>query len=400
MSAGGDAGGAPAGAPFPRVLVVAGEASGDMHAADFVRALRARVGDVRVAGMGGSALRAAGLEPLVGDVADTAMVGVFEGWGGLRKLWRAYRTLAAVLRRERPALCVLVDFPEFNLRLARVARRAGVPVLYYIGPQVWAWRRGRVRTIARRVDRLALVLPFEPDWYAGRGVQAEFVGHPLLDRVARHRTREDALRAAGLDPARPTLVLLPGSRRAEIDNMLPVFLDAVERLTAREPALQTVLVRAHTVAPEQVAAYLQQSALSVQVVERDGYEVVGAADVALVKSGTATLECALLECPMVIAYRVSPLTAAIGRLLVRGVDHIGLPNIVAGRPVVPELFQGEATGERLADAAWALLADPARRADVRTALRTVRERLGRGGAAERAAALAAEMLGRGGGGTA
>jgi lipid-A-disaccharide synthase len=342
--------------------------------------------------MGGSALRAAGLEPLVGDVADTAMVGVFEGWGGLRKLWRAYRTLARFLRLERPDLCVLIDFPEFNLRLARVARRAGVPVLYDIGPQVWAWRRGRVRTIARRVDRLALVLPFEPQWYAGRGVTAEFVGHPLLDRVQRIVDRDTALRAAGLDPARRTLVLLPGSRRAEIGNMLPPFLEAAARLRAREAALQTVLLRAHTIPEEQLRPYLEQADVAVRIVDRDPYDLIAAADLALVKSGTATLECALLGCPMVIAYRLSPLSAAIGRLLVRGVDHIGLPNIVAGRAVVPELIQGEVTGARLAEVGWPLLADPARRQEVAAGLREVRERLGSGGAAERAAALAAEML--------
>ena len=378
-----------------RVLLVAGEASGDLHGADFVRALRAQLPDVRVAGMGGEALRAAGLEPLVGDVGDTAMVGVFEGWGGLRKLWRAYRTLAAALRTERPDLCVLIDFPEFNLRLARVARRHGVPVLYYIGPQVWAWRRGRVRTIGRRVDKLALVLPFEPAWYAGRGVAAEFVGHPLLDRVPGRVDRVTALRAAGLDPERRTLLLLPGSRRAEIANMLPVFLEAAALLAARDPGLQVTLLRAHTIAQEQLQPYLDASPVALTVVERDPYDLIAAADLALVKSGTATLECALLGCPMVIAYRLSPLTAALGRLLVRGVDHIGLPNIVAGRSIVPELIQGEVTGARLADAAWPLLADPARRNEVLAGLREVRTRLGSGGAAERAAALAAGMM-RGG----
>ncbi|HWP65335.1 MAG TPA: lipid-A-disaccharide synthase [Candidatus Limnocylindria bacterium] len=375
-----------------RVLLVAGEASGDLHGADLVAALRARLPDVRVAGMGGQALRAAGLEPLVPDVGDTAMVGVFEGWGGLRKLWRAYRTLARVLRDERPDLCVLIDFPEFNLRLAKVARRVGTPVLYYIGPQVWAWRRGRVRTIARRVDQLALVLPFEPAWYAGRGVAAEFVGHPLLDRVERRADRDTALRAAGLDPARRTLVLLPGSRRAEIANMLPPFLDAAARLVARDPGLAVALVRAHTVGEEQLRPHLDTSPVPVHVIDHHAYDVIGAADVALVKSGTATLECALLGCPMVIAYRLSPVTAALGRLLVRGVDHIGLPNIVAGRSVVPELIQGEVSGARLADAAWPLLADPARRAEVRAGLREVRERLGGGGAAARAAVLAERLL--------
>jgi lipid-A-disaccharide synthase len=187
-------------------------------------------------------------------------------------------------------------------------------------------------------------------------------------------------------------VLLPGSRRAEIGNMLPQFLDAAARLQARDPALQTVLVRAHTIPEGQLRPYLARQNIAVRVVEQNPYDVIAAADLALVKSGTATLECALLGCPMVIAYRLSPLTAAIGRLLVRGVDHIGLPNIVVGRAVVPELIQGEVTGARLAEVAWPLLVDPSRRQEVVSGLRDVRERLGSGGAAERAAVMAAEMM--------
>lgn len=385
-----------AGSATPRVLLVAGEASGDLHGADFVRALRARIGPVRVSGMGGAALRDAGMEMIVSDVADTAMVGTFEGWGGLRKLWQAYRTLARVLRAERPELCVLIDFPDFNVRLARVAHRAGVPVLYYIGPQVWAWRRGRVRTIARRVDRLALVFPFEPELYRGRGLAAEFVGHPLLDRVRRTVDREGALRAVGLDPTRRTILLLPGSRRAEIANLLPVFLEAARSLVARDPALQVAVLRAHTITAEQLAPHLEAGGVPVRIVDERPYDVIAAADVALVKSGTSTLECALLECPMVIAYRVSSVTAAVGRLLVRGVRHIGLPNIVAGRAVVPELFQGEVTAAALAEAARRLLDDAVYRQAVVAGLREVRTRLGSGGAAERAAALAAEMIAAGG----
>jgi lipid-A-disaccharide synthase len=249
-----------------------------------------------------------------------------------------------------------------------------------------------VRTIARRVDRLALVLPFEPAWYTGRGVAAEFVGHPLLDRVRPTADRAPALRAAGRDPARRPRVLLPGSRRAEIAYMLPPFLDATARLCAREPTLQVALLRAHTIPEEQLRPLLRQATVPVRVVDHDRYDLLAAADLALVKSGTATLECALVACPMVIAYRLTPLTAAIGRLMVRGVDHIGLPNIVAGRTIVPELIQGEVTGARLADEAWPLLTDAARREAVIAGLREVRARLGSGGAAERAAALAAEMM--------
>src|SRR6266571_516205 len=211
-----------------RLLLVAGEASGDLHGADLVRALRASVPDLEVFGVGGERLREAGMET-VADVGQVATMGL-KATGRLRALWHAYRTLARRLRGDPPDLCVLIDFPEFNLRLARVAKRAGVPVLYYIGPQVWAWRRGRVRKIARRVDRLAVVFPFEPALYTPRLAKVEFVGHPLLDRVRVTRGRAETLAAHGLDPARRTVLLLPGSRLSEIDYLLPPLLDAVRRL--------------------------------------------------------------------------------------------------------------------------------------------------------------------------
>src|SRR5436190_10617544 len=233
-----------------RVLLVAGEASGDLHGADLLAALRARMPEVTVFGIGGERLRQAGMET-VADAGDVATVGVTEVVGRLRALVRAYRRLVRALRADPPDLCVLIDFPEFNLRLARAAKRAGVPVLYYIGPQVWAWRRGRVRKIARRVDRLAVVFPFEPALYAGRLPGVEFVGHPLLDRVAAGRAREATLRAHGLDPARRTVLLLPGSRPSEIDYLLPPLLDAV-RLIGRDAQCQFALAVAHTLSADEV----------------------------------------------------------------------------------------------------------------------------------------------------
>jgi lipid-A-disaccharide synthase len=372
-----------------RVLLVAGEASGDLHGADLVRALRADVPDLEVFGVGGERLREAGMET-VADVGEVATVGL-KATGRLRALWQAYRALTRRLREDPPDLCVLIDFPEFNLRLAAVAKRAGVPVLYYIGPQVWAWRRGRVRKIARRVDRLAVVFPFEPALYAPRLPAVEFVGHPLLDRVRVTRGREETLRLHGLDPARRTVLLLPGSRLSEIDYLLPPLLDAV-RLLGQYETLQFPLVLAHTLPAEEVRQRVRAAGLRVTVVEGDNYNLIAAADLALVSSGTATLECALLERPMVIVYRLGPVSYGLGRLLVRGVSSIGMPNIVAGREVVPELLQRQVTGPRIAAAARALLEDPARYAATVEGLRDVRRRLGRGGAAGRAAAIAVEML--------
>src|SRR5581483_1567807 len=390
MTDGGASACAVAARPF-RVLLVAGEASGDLHGADLIAALRLDLPGLEVFGMGGERLREAGMTT-VADAGDVATVGVTEAIGRLRALWRAYRTLVRRLREDPPDLCVLIDFPEFNLRLARLAKRAGVPVLYYIGPQVWAWRRGRVRKIARRVDRLAVVFPFEPPLYAARLPGVEFVGHPLLDRALQTRSRDETLRAHGLDPRRRTVLLLPGSRPSEIRSVLPAILDAVRRLGAAGD-VQFPLALAHTLSAADVEAEIRAAGVDVRVVSGDTYNLIAAADVALVTSGTATLECALLECPMVIVYRVSPLTAAVARLLVRGVRHIGMPNIVAGHEVVPELLQGQVTGPAIAAAAADILASPARRAAIVEDLREVRRRLGRGGAAGRAATIAVEMLG-------
>jgi len=375
----------------PRVLMVAGEASGDLHGADVLTALRRRVPGVRASGLGGDRLREAGLVTIA-DARDVATVGFTEAAGRLRALAGAYRGLTRSLREERPDLCILIDFPEFNLRLARRAKRAGVPVLYYIGPQVWAWRRRRVRKIARRVDRLAVVFPFEPPLYDAHLPGVEYVGHPLLDRVQVTRDRARTLDAHGLDPGRRTVALLPGSRPKEIAYLLPRLLDAT-RILARGGTLQFALALAHTLTREHVESHVRDAGVDVAIVEGDTYNLVAASDLALVTSGTATLECALLECPMVIVYRLAPLTYALARLLVRGVRHIGMPNIVAGREIVPELIQGGATGPAIAAAGRAILDDAARRAEIVAGLREVRTRLGRGGAAERAAGIAAEMLG-------
>jgi len=394
MRASGQATRSPGPTPRRRVLMVAGEASGDLHGADLLRALHERLPDVEVVGIGGEHCRAAGMRALA-DASETGTVGLVEGARALGTLVRSYRALARMLRDDPPDLCVLIDFPEFNLRLARLAKRAGVPVLYYIAPQVWAWRRGRVRKIARRVDRLAVVFPFEPGLYAARLPGVEFVGHPLLDRVAVTRGREETLRAHGLDPVRRLVVLLPGSRTKEIDYILPSMVGAVARLAADHPDLQFALALAHTLSEQHVAPRLAAAGVPIPVVRDDMHNLVAAAELALVASGTATLECALLEKPMVIVYRLSRVTFALARLLVRGVDHVGMPNIVAGRAVVPELLQRDATGARIAAEARAILDDPARRATMIGELREVRRRLGRGGAARRAAAIAAEMMGAG-----
>ena len=369
----------------PRVLLVAGEASGDLHGSDLVVALKRQASQVEVFGVGGPALRAAGMQTLVDSEAIAGM-GLIEARDKVGALIRTYRQLKQILQTNPPDLLVLIDFPEFNLRLAKVAKRVGVPVFYYISPQVWAWRKRRVYTIAKRVDRLAAVFPFEPAFYASHGCTVDFVGHPLVDRVHPTRSREDTLRQHGLDPQRRTIALLPGSRSQEVRLLLEPMLGAVALLGN---AYQFVLAAAETLKAEDLHERVKQT--PVQVIQGDTYNLVHAADLVLVASGTATLETALLERPMVIMYRLAPLTYALARVLVR-VPFIGMPNLIAERRVVPELIQNEVTPARIAAEATRLLTDAQAYSVAQEGLREVRQRLGGGGAAERAASLVVEML--------
>lgn len=373
-----------------RVLVSAGDASGDAHAADLVRALAARLPGTRFVGLGGPALEAAGVEIRV-PLREVAVGGLVEVLGHVPRVLAAWRTLEDAAREAPTDLAVLVDAPDLNLPLARRLRRAGVPILYYVAPQVWAWRRGRIRKIARRVDRLAVIFPFEVDVFAGLGASVQFVGHPLVDRMTASRATLDrvgARAALGLDPERPLLLLLPGSRRNEVRGMLPLHLAAAAALRRRVPDLAVALALAPTVAPADVADAL--GGLDVSVVERRGYEAMTAADVALAKPGTATLELCLLGTPFVVAGRAHPLSAAVMRRLVK-LPSWTLPNLLAGGPIVPEFLQEQARPERIADALAALLDGPARALQLQR-LASVARRLGGGGAAQRAAALAEEMI--------
>lgn len=379
----------PVDAPTPprRILLVAGEASGDAHGADLVRALTTDAPGLDVFGVGGPALRAAGMRILV-ETEHVAGMALFEAADKLGAIVRTYRRLSRLLRRDPPDLVVLIDFPEFNLRLAKVAKRAHVPVFYFVSPQVWAWRRRRVHTIAKRVDQLAAVFPFEPDFYAAHGCAAEFVGHPLVDRVRPSRPRDETRRRYGLAADRKTVALLPGSRSQEVRALLGPMLRAAAELG---DTYQFVLAAAPTLDAAELRAQIADAPVSFRVVENDTYDVVHAADLALVASGTATLEAALLERPMVIVYRLAPLTYALARLFVR-VPFIGMPNLIAGRQVVPELVQGDVTPARIAAEARQLLTDARAYSVARHGLREVRGKLGAPGAAARAARMILDLL--------
>ena len=373
--------------PEPSILLSAGEASGDLHGATLCRALRELHPGVRLIGMGGPRMAAAGME-LVADVSGHAVVGTSEALGRIPRLYRAYRLLKARLIEERPRALVVIDFPEFNLRLARIARRAGVPVVYFIPPQLWAWRRGRIRQMARRVSRVLAVLPFEEKLYQDAGVPVDFVGHPLLDVLPLDLDRAEARRRLDVDPGESLIGLLPGSRREEVERLLPPMLVAAKRLSAAGVARRFALGLAPTVdaaaVRRLVKAAVDEGGPRVDVFERRTYEVMAAADVVLISSGTATLEAALLGAPMVVCYRVSRVTEAVVRLLVK-VRWCSLPNLIANRGVVPEVLQDELTGQRLAAEALRLIEDPAAAGAQRAAFEQVRAQLGAPGVGRRAA---------------
>jgi len=366
-----------------RLMVVAGEASGDLHGAGLVESLRRLEPRLSVSGMGGFRMRAAGVH-LLADAADTAVVGLTELWEKRRALQTALRTLRAHLETDRPALVVCIDFPDFNLLLARTAHRLGIPVCYFISPQVWAWRRGRVRTIRRLVRKMLVLFPFEEALYRAAGVDVALVGHPLLDTLAAVPAREGCRQRLGVRDGATVLGLLPGSRAAEIRRHLPLLLEAARQVRAAEPGVTVLLGLADSVDRPAVEAVLGRAGVSVEVIQGHTAEVMRAADFLLAVSGTVTLEAAILGTPMLITYRVAPLTYWIGRLLVR-VRHIGLPNLVAEKAIVPEILQNDATPVRLATTALDILRSPDRQASMRANLADVRRRLGAPGAVERAA---------------
>ncbi len=368
-------------------MLSAGEASGDLHGSTLCRALAHLHPGARLFGMGGARMAAAGMD-VVADPTGHAVVGTSEALGRIPALYRAYRMMVARLSEERPQALVVIDFPEFNLRLARRARRAGVPVVYFIPPQLWAWRRGRIRQMARRVSRVLAVLPFEQQLYERAGVPVAFVGHPLLDVLPLDLTRDEARRRLGLDPGDAVVGLLPGSRREEVARLLPHMLAAARRLATTGAARRFVLGLAPTVDRAVVDRLIEDAreggAPRVDALPGRTYEVMAGADVVLIASGTATLEAALLGAPMVVCYRVSRLTEVVVRLLAR-VSWISLPNLVAGRLIVPEILQDEVSGERLAAEARKLLDDPVAATAQRAAFKDLRARLGEPGVGQRAA---------------
>jgi len=372
-----------------RIMLVVGEASGDLHGAHLVKALHQRDPKIEVFGVAGEALRKEKIKVLF-DVARLSGMGLTELVGSLGTIWQAYRLLRRALKEERPALLILIDFPEFNLRLACLAKQLGIPVLYYISPQIWAWRRRRIRKIAQRVDRIAVIFPFEVPLYESQGVRVSFVGHPSLEVTHASESKEATLIRYGLEPSKSTVALLPGSRRKEVHYHLPCMLEAAEKL-ARWMGVQFILVRATTIERRVFEEALAQTSIRIPIVEGNTYDALNACDLAWTASGTATLETALMLKPMIVVYRVSWITYALARLLVR-VDHIGIVNIIAGETIVPELIQGEVTADRIVRESQAILQDSDLRQRMVEKLSSIRQKLGSPGAAGRVADMALSMI--------
>jgi len=376
-----------------KILIVAGEASGDLHGANLVRALQGRNPDLAFFGVGSRNLRAAGVE-ILADSSEITAMGITEALAKLRQGRRVFRKILDRAEASPPDLAVLIDSPGFNLRLAGSLKTRGIRVMYYIAPQVWAWGQGRIKKISERIDRLVSILPFEKEFFSQFGIPVDFVGHPLLDLARESRSPEESRLVFGIKPGEKVIALLPGSRPGEIARLLPEILGAARNLSRQRPGLRFLLPVASSLNPQAIVESVQARGLGDAVSVLPGeeiYNALGIAELALVASGTATLEAALIGCPMIILYRVSRLSYGMGRMLVK-VKHIGLVNLMAGREVVPELLQGEARAERITREVERFLDNQELKNQVKSDLGRIRASLGNPGAAGRAAQIALEML--------
>jgi lipid-A-disaccharide synthase len=367
-----------------RVMISCGEPSGDLYAAALAGEILRLEPAATITGFGGDRLRAAGAR-LVGDFGGLSVTGIVEVARVLPRTYATYRRLVADATATRPDVFIAVDFPDFNFTLARALKKLGVPVVYYISPQLWAWRPGRMQTMRRIADRVLVIFPFEEAIYREAGVPVEWVGHPLLDLTPPAAPRALLASRLGVDPARPIVALLPGSRRNEVRSILPDLARAAAIIRSRVPGAQLVVARAPHVDDELFEPLAHAGAPSAVVVGGMTDDVLAVADVALVASGTVTVQAALHACPMVVVYRLSPLTYRLGKPFVR-VDTYAMANLVAGRRIVPELIQDAFTPEAVAAEALRLLTDPAHADRMRADLRRVRDELGTPGASRRAAA--------------
>lgn len=371
-------------------MLIAGEASGDKHGAEIVRRLRASHPDFHFTGMGSSHMRAAGVELLV-DSRNIAVVGLFEVLAHWNEIQAALKKLQNSIIENPPDLLLLIDYPEFNLKLASTAKSRGVKVLFYVSPQVWAWRQGRVKKIGRLIDMMAVIFPFEVDFYEKHNVPVRYVGHPLTGQVKAMASREQARLDFGLQPNLPTVALLPGSRKSEIKRILPIIAETAVHIQKALVEVQFILPVASTLDIEAIRAQLTSYPIKITLIESRTYDALNCSDAAIVASGTATLEVALLQIPMTIVYRVSPITYAILKRLLK-VPYVGLANIVAGELVAREYIQEKAKPETIAAETLRQLKDSNYRKAQIQKLGTVQDKLGELDGIQGISNLALEML--------
>ena len=367
-----------------RILISAGEASGDIHAAAVTAAIKKIDSSVEVFGMGGDALRNAGGEVLF-DIKDHGVMGFVEVLKKLPDLFKLRDDFEKVMDERKPDCLITVDYPGFNMKLAKLAHDKGIPVVSYIAPSAWAWHKSRAKKVAKIVDKVACIFPFEYDVYKEAGAYVEFVGHPLVDIVKPSMTKEEAMAFAGKEEGEKLILLMPGSRLMEIEKMLPTLLEAAKIIKKQLPEVSFVMPRAGTIPISLLEEKIQASGLDVKITEGNNYDLFSVADLALATSGTVTLEAALCGLGCVIVYKTNPVTYFIAKLLVN-IPHIGLPNIVAAKSVVPELIQNDFTPAKVAQEALALL-ESERNAKMKEDLAYVKERLGKPGAVGRVAEL-------------
>jgi len=372
-----------------RILLSCGEPSGDLYAAALVEALRRRQPDIDVFGLGGERFAAAGGR-LIEDFHGLSVTGLTEA---LKVIPRSFRTLTRLVRAardQRPAALVLIDYPDFNFRLMSRIKRLGIPVIYYVSPQLWAWRAGRIKTMRRHVDRVLPIFPFEEAIYRREGIDVRFVGHPLIDLARPRQPREQFLRQLTLDPGKPVIGLLPGSRTNELERIAPVIAGAIPRILERVPDAQFVVARAPNL-DDALFESLGLSAVALRIVDGQTDDVLNASDAVVTASGTATVQTALHGKPMVVLYKLSPMTYRLGKPLAL-VDMYAMVNLIAGRRIVVELIQDACTAEAVADEAVRLITDAAYRAAMSAALDTVRLKLGGSGASDRAADAVLDVI--------
>ncbi|MDD5475753.1 MAG: lipid-A-disaccharide synthase [Syntrophales bacterium] len=375
------------------IVIIAGESSGDLHGSNLVREMKSLDTGLSFSGIGGEKMKDAGVS-LLAHASDIAVVGFTEVFPKLKLILAARRSVKEQLKKRRPDLLILIDFPDFNMPLAKFAHGLGIPVFYYISPQVWAWRKNRIYFLEKYVNRMAVILPFEEEVYRSTSLDVRFVGHPLADRVSMGCSRDEALEKLGLRGKGKILALVPGSREREVSCLLPVMLEAARIISSRIQGVQFVLPLAEGISSTIVENALRKTPVDITVVKNSFYEALGVSDGAIVASGTSTLEAALLGVPMVIVYKVSFFSYFLGRIFIN-VDHIGLVNIISGREVVPEYIQSEADPDKISRGLLDMITDESRRKRVVSDLLELRKKLGDPGAAAKTAAMALELLEKG-----